>query len=108
IIGGGSTDLFRGFVESPTTSEPGGVATLECIGLLFQADKQLRPPAFTSKPRDSGRLVASLLNGVVSRRYSRCTPGTTGNKTAVAGSWEPVLTGAVQQRSEERRVGKEG
>ena len=94
--GGGYVDLFRGFIESPVIAGPGGV-TLECTGMLFQADKTICPPVLSPRVRDSGRVIADLLNAVPGRRYSRMTRRNTGIKTLSAGSWEPVLTGSVQQ-----------
>lgn len=96
-IAGGYVDLFRGFVESPIVSEPGDGVRLECTGLLFQADKTIRTPSFSTRPRDAGAVIADLLNGVPGRRYAKMGAKTTGIRTSVAGAWEPVLTGAVQQ-----------
>src|SRR5690606_9078744 len=95
--GGGYIDLFRGFIEEIGVEEDGGGVPLECTGLLFQADKTVRHPVLSPRVSDCGRVIADMLNAVPGRRYTKMSRVTTGIKTYTAGSWEPTLTGAVQQ-----------
>ncbi|MCB2411785.1 peptidoglycan-binding protein [Demequina sp. TTPB684] len=96
-IAGGSVSLFEGFVMDLGVNEDTGIFTLECLGVLFGADLTLRTPSFTTAPRDLGSLVPELLNKVAGRRWLSMASIVTGARTSVAGGWEPLLTGYIQQ-----------
>lgn len=89
--------LWIGVVTSVDESKPGSDPTLVCTGVMFVADEQLRPPAFSTEPADIGEVVAQVLNSAVSRRYTAIEPVVTGCRTSVLGAWEPRVTGFVQQ-----------
>ena len=94
---GGYTQTFVGTLFDAAISEDTGVFSLECIGIMFASDYTLRPPSFTTAPKDIGALIPEVLNGAVSRRYETVANVTTGIKSSVAGGWETRLTGYVQQ-----------
>jgi len=91
-IGDTTVTTYQGIVTRDGARYEGGSLTLECIGLLYAADLQLRPPASNSRPVDIGTAIARTINGVTSRRYDKMSPVITGVSTSVAGAWEPVLT----------------
>lgn len=84
--------LYEGLVSYVSDRRPGGILTLECDGLLYSADWQLRKPTTRTAPRDIGALIADSLNKVVSRRYRWTDPVATGMMTSVSGGWENILT----------------
>src|SRR5690606_34976071 len=81
--------LFTGVVTTFGHQEDTGVFTLECLGVVMVNDLQLRQPAFSTAPKDVGRVIAQVLNSSVSRRHNKVAPVVTGCRTAVAGGWEP-------------------
>lgn len=85
--------VYEGIVTRVGDRQEGGVVTLECTGLLYSADLQLRKPSFNTTPLDIGTAIPRALNGVVSRRYQKMAAVTTGIRTSVAGGNEPLLTG---------------
>lgn len=89
--------LFSGYYDTTGNSEPEGALTLKCIGTLYQADQQLRPPALTARPQDVGIVISDVLNSTVSRRFKTTSPVITGCLTGISGGWEPRLTGFVQE-----------
>lgn len=93
---GGYKTVFSGLVRELARQEDTGLFSLECDGVMFAADLQLVPPSFSTAPQDSGHRIASVLNNVVGRRYSKVSSVVTGCPTSVAGGWAPVLTGTVQ------------
>lgn len=97
VNGGTVTRIWSGVITGFGSEESTGTFTVECIGVLFTADLQLRPPSFDTQPVDAGAMIADLLNSSVSRRYNRVTPVVTGCKTSVLGGWESRVTGWVQQ-----------
>lgn len=97
VRAGVKTRVWSGVVSGFRSEEATGVFTVECIGVLFAADMQLRPPAFDGTPQDAGTVIADLLNSVVSRRHYRTEPVVTGCKASVMGGWESRVTGWVQQ-----------
>lgn len=98
IIDGDTISLFEGVVMDLGRREDAGVFTLECTGILFTADLTIRTPSFHTPPRDIGQMIPSLLNHVPGRRYGASFSVATGIKTSVAGGWEPLLTGFIQER----------
>lgn len=96
-VGGGFTRVFVGVVFDMAVDEDTGVFSLECIGVMFVDDYQLRKPAFTTAPQDIGALIPDLLNSVVGRRHETMSRVATGVTTSIAGGWEPLLTGYVQR-----------
>lgn len=88
---------FSGVLMSFGHRAEDGVFTLECPGVVFADDFQLRQPAFLTAPRDIGHVVAEVLNTTVSKRHADVTPVTTGCLTGVLGGWEPKITGYVTQ-----------
>lgn len=94
---GGHVTLFSGQVRELARQEDTGTLSLECVGVMFDADLQLVPPVFTTAPQDVGARIASILNAVVSRRFGTVASVVTGCATSVAGGWESVLTGSVQR-----------
>lgn len=99
LIRKGQTNVrrFDGFISTFGHSEDTGQFTIECIGILYQADQQLRLPATDTRPRDVGTVIRSTLNTVVGRRYHKVPKRNTGCKTGVLGAWEPRVTGYIQQ-----------
>ena len=93
----GSDIMFVGLLFDPAINPENGKYTLNCIGLLFGSDYQLRLPSFTTSPQDIGTMIPSVLNGAVSRRYLDMAKVSTGIQSSVAGGWEPMLTGFIQQ-----------
>lgn len=95
----GELVVFEGAIVSFGHDESGneGRFTLTVLGCLYQADLQLRKPAFLTTPQDMGAAIASELNDVISRRYTTIPGAVTGIATSVRGGWEPKLTGRVQQ-----------
>lgn len=94
---GDPISLFEGFVMDIGRREDSGDFTLECHGVLFGADLVLHPPGFSTSPQDIGKLIPSLLNAVPGRRYGSTAKVNTGITTAVAGGWEQLLTGFIQE-----------
>ena len=88
---------FAGVVSTFGHRADAGVFTLECHGILFVDDLQLRPPAFLTTPRDIGEVIADVLTSTISRRHDPVTPVATGCLTSVLGGWEPRVTGYIQQ-----------
>lgn len=88
---------FAGVVTTFGHHADAGVFRLECSGVLFADDLQLRQPAFLTAPRDIGAVVADVLNSSISRRHTDLTPKVTGCMTGVLGGWEPKLTGYVAE-----------
>lgn len=88
---------FTGVLMSFGHRADDGVFTLECVGVVFADDFQLRQPAFLTAPRDIGHVVAEVLNATVSKRHTDVAPVTTGCLTGVLGGWEPKITGYVTQ-----------
>lgn len=97
IIGGSPVSLFEGFVMDTGVREDSGTFTLEAMGVLYGADLTLRKPAFTTAPKDIGSLIPHLLNHAPSRRWSSTAKAVTGIQSSVAGGWEPLLTGYIQE-----------
>lgn len=95
--GGGYVHRFAGVVDTFGHNADTGVFTVECTGVVFVSDWQLRTPGFTTKPRDVGRVIAEALNTAVSRRHKKVPPVVTGVRTGVLGGWEPRVTGYIQQ-----------
>jgi peptidoglycan hydrolase-like protein with peptidoglycan-binding domain len=93
------TKVFEGVVVSFGHDERGseGEFTLTCLGALYQADLQLRKPAFTVTPQDMGAAIKAELDSVISRRYAQIPLRVLGIATSVRGGWEPKLTGRTQQ-----------
>lgn len=94
--GGGFVRLFVGVLFDTSNQGEAGDFGLDCIGLLFVGDYQLRAPAFDTKPLDIGTAIPRVMNGIIGRRHGTMATVTTGIKTGVAGGWEPILTGFVQ------------
>lgn len=88
---------FSGVVMSFGHSADSGEFTVECVGVVFADDFQLRQPAFQTAPRDIGDVVADVLNGAISRRHADVAPVITGCQTGVLGGWEPRVTGYITQ-----------
>ncbi len=97
LTGGGTAHRFAGYITTFGHVADTGEFTIECAGVLFQADQQIRTPATDTSPKDAGHVIADTLNSAVSRRYNTVAPVTTGCLTSVLGAWEPRLTGFVQQ-----------
>lgn len=94
--------LFEGLVGSydDSLSETEAGITIECIGALYQADFYLRAPAFNDYPFDIATGIAAELN-TRSRHYGlRLQEMDTNVYVNVSsksrGSWNPVLTGWIQ------------
>lgn len=85
--------LYQGVVTRVNDRQDSGNLSLECTGLLYVADLQLRKPAFTTTPLDIGTAIARTVNGIVSRRTTAMQSVVTGIRTSVLGGWEPNLTG---------------
>lgn len=96
-ITGGIVSLFAGVVDTFGHRADAGVFTLECTGVVFVDDLQLRQPAFLTQPRDIGSVVADVLTSAISRRHDPVAPVTTGCLTSVLGGWEPRVTGYITQ-----------
>lgn len=88
---------FAGVVSTFGHRADRGVFTLECHGVLFVDDLQLRAPAFLTTPRDIGAVIADVLTSTISRRHGAVAPVATGCLTSVLGGWEPRVTGYIQQ-----------
>lgn len=97
LVAGGVVSRFAGVVDTFGHRADAGVFTLECNGIVFLDDLQLRQPAFLTQPRDIGDVVADVLTSAVSRRHAPVDSVVTGCLTSVLGGWEPRVTGYAQQ-----------
>lgn len=73
---------------------------LQCIGTLFQADFFRKPPEFFDEQYDIGHKIADILNdkcGNYSLRTLFTAKVTTGVMSRNRGSWNPLLTGYIQE-----------
>lgn len=87
---------FAGVVDTFGHRADQGEFTVECTGVVYVDDWQLRQPAFLTQPADIGQVIADSLNGTVSRRHDEMPVVGTGCLTSVLGGWEPKVTGWVQ------------
>lgn len=94
---GTTRSAFAGVLAHFGHRADSGVFTLECLGVVFADDLQLRQPAFLTAPRDIGHVIADALNDTVSRRHDPIARVSTGCMTSVLGGWEPKVTGYTQQ-----------
>lgn len=92
---GSRVSKFAGVLTTFGHDEDSGIFTLNCLGIMFTADLQLRPPPFDTKPLDAGTAIPRILNQVVGRRYSSMSTVNTSCPTSVLGGWEPRVTGWV-------------
>jgi hypothetical protein len=81
--------------EETNHDEKSGPLVLHCLGVLYQADLLLATPPFSSDPVDVGTLVSAALSHP-SFRFSPPARITTGIQAVPQGSWNPRLTGLVQ------------
>ncbi len=93
--------VFEGFIvgfHSDMDGDANGEAciTVEAQGSLYQADHILAQPEIVFEEQDLGELIPELLNKVPGRRYAKMKKKTTGVTTRSQGSWEPLLTGRIQ------------
>lgn len=93
---GSTKSLFAGVVTGFGHREDAGVFGVECLGVVFSGDLQLRPPPFIATPQDAGRVIAGVLNDVVGRRYDTVPETVTGISVSVLGGWESRVSGWVQ------------
>ena len=89
--------VWRGVIAGFGHDEDSGIFTVDCLGIMFTADLQLRQPPFVTTPQDAGRFIADTLNRTVGRRFKKVSRVVTGCKTSVLGGWEPRVTGAIGQ-----------
>ena len=89
--------VWRGVIAGFGHDEDSGTFTVDCLGVMFTADLQLRQPPFITTPQDAGRFIADTLNKTVGRRFKKVNRVVTGCKTSVLGAWEPRVTGAISQ-----------
>lgn len=71
----------------------------ECMGALYQADLFKKQPSFDLTTYDIGTLIAGVLNYRVDRdllRLELTDPTTVGIVALNRGSWQPLLTGYIQ------------
>lgn len=87
---------FAGVVDTFGHKADAGVFTVECTGVVYVDDWQLRQPAFLTQPADVGWVIADTLNNAVSRRHDEMPVVGTGCLTSVLGGWEPKVTGWIQ------------
>ena len=92
-----NTRVWRGVITGFGHDEESGIFTVDCLGIMFTADLQLRPPPFITTPQDAGTFIADTLNEAVGRRFRKVDRVVTGCKTSVLGGWEPRVTGAISQ-----------
>ena len=92
---GGRTSRFAGVVVGAGHHEESGVYTLDCLGVMFVGDLQLKTPPFITKPLDAGTFIPQVLNNVIGRRFGWMDTVRTRAMTSVLGGWEPRLTGVV-------------
>jgi hypothetical protein len=97
VTGGAVVQRFSGVVSSFGHRADAGVFTVECAGVVYVSDWQLRTPAFLTSPRDVGVVIADTMNSAVSRRHTEVPSVNMGCVTSVLGGWEPRITGFVQQ-----------
>jgi len=95
--GGAIRSRFAGVVDTFGHQADEGVFTIECTGVVYVDDWQLRQPAFLTQPADVGWVIADTLNSAVSRRHDAMPAVATGCLTSVLGGWEPKVTGWVQE-----------
>lgn len=90
--------LWEGLWASDETShdETSGNFVLHCMGALFEADLCLAPPPFARDARDVGALIFEALSAQASWRFFPPALLDTGVPAVPQGSWNPVLTGLVQ------------
>ncbi len=93
--------VFEGFIvgfHSDMDGDANGDAcvSVECQGALYQADHLLAQPEIVFDETDIGTVIPNLLNAVPGRRYQKMKKVDTGVTTRTQGSWEPLLTGRVQ------------
>lgn len=88
---------WEGVVTGTSVNDKTGKWGLDCTGVMFCSDFQLRKPTPMTAPQDIGGLIPSLVNGAVARRTEPMAKLVTGIKRSVSGGWEPVLTGFTQQ-----------
>lgn len=96
--------LFEGMLidEQDDASESEGGVALQVLGALYQADFFLsRPPIAKQETLDIGDLISDLLNpsnvGMASLRLGVAEKRWTGITYTKHGSWNPLLTGHIQE-----------
>ena len=88
LPGGATVNMFEGLIPSIQDNlvAKGTGVTLTCMGTAFQADYIMNEPPLWSKVRDTGHVIAEVLDGVPGRRYAKVKPVTTGIPTTDRGT----------------------
>jgi len=94
---GTTRSMFAGVVASLGHHEESGAFTLGCLGVMFAADLQLRPPAFITTPRDAGSVIPEVINQAIGRRFEPIGEVVTGIPVSVLGGWESRVSGWSQR-----------
>jgi len=94
---GSTQSMFAGVVASLGHHEESGAFTLGCLGVMFAADLQLRPPAFITTPRDAGSVIPEVINQAIGRRFNPIAEVVTGIPVSVLGGWESRVSGWSQR-----------
>lgn len=94
---GTTRSMFAGVVVALGHREDEGAFSLDCLGVVFAADLQLRPPPFLTTPQDAGQIVPAVLNTAIGRRFEAVPEVFTGIPVSVLGGWESRASGWVQR-----------
>lgn len=91
-------NIWEGMVVSQGDSIDDGVV-FDLVGALYQLDFYKKSPSFDLDAQDIGRLISSLINPRISfygLRLNYMTAFDTGLFALNRGSWQPMLTGYIQ------------